>query len=196
MLVWFVCHDVLCVELCCPHVQGAMQQIRSKLVHVLRQCQELLKFGSGGGQREAFVTLCDLLMVFARQLRKEGHLASLVYTPDEQMQQAMQVSLQEEETTCRAKLSVRTVSLSQEYVVENVLCEEEEEEGEDEGEMEAQAERLNDRRVLLAGFLKLAIFSAIDMKMAAPIFGQYLKVCALRHALWHTLAMSVWLSVL
>ena len=64
--------------------------------------------------------------------------------------------------------------------MENVLCEEEEEEeGEDEGEMEAQAERLNDRRVLLAGFLKLAIFSAIDMKMAAPIFGQYLKVCAL-----------------
>ena len=73
-----------------------MQQIRSKLVHLLRQCQELVKFGSGGGQREAFVTLCDLLIVFARQLRKEGQLASLVYTPDEQLQQAMQVSLQEE----------------------------------------------------------------------------------------------------
>lgn len=42
--------------------------------------------------------------------------------------------------------------------------------------MEAQAERLNDRRVLLAGFLKLAMFSVIDMKMAAPVFGQYLKV--------------------
>lgn len=102
----------MCGELCCPHVQGAMQQVRSKLLHVLCQCQELVKFGSGGGQREAFVTLCDLLMVFARQLRKEGHLASLVYTPDELMQQAMQVSLQEEVTTCRAKLSVRTVSLS------------------------------------------------------------------------------------
>ena len=63
--------------------------------------------------------------------------------------------------------------------MEIVLCEEEEEEGEDEGEMEAQAERLNDRRVLLAGFLKLAMFSAIDMKMAAPVFGQYLKVSAL-----------------
>lgn len=157
-----------------------MQQIRSKLVHLLRQCQELVKFGSGGGQREAFVTLCDLLIVFARQLRKEGQLASLVYTPDEQLQQAMQVSLQEESVFAEPDHHWElSLSLLQEYVVESVLCEEEEEEGEDEGEMEAQAERLNDRRVLLAGFLKLAMFSAIDMKMAAPVFGQYLKVSAL-----------------
>ena len=162
-----------------------MQQIRSKLVHLLRQCQELVKFGSGGGQREAFVTLCDLLIVFARQLRKEGQLASLVYTPDEQLQQAMQVSSQEESVLAKPSLGI--LSLLQEYIVESVLCEEEEEEGEDEGEMEAQAEQLNDHRVLLAGFLKLAMFSAIDMKMAAPVFGQYLKVsapslCSVAHA--------------
>ena len=89
---------------CCPRVQGAMQRIRSKLVHLLRQCQELVKFGSGGGQREAFVTLCDLLIVFARQLRKEGQLASLVYTPDEQLQQAMQVSSQEESVLAEPSL--------------------------------------------------------------------------------------------
>ena len=61
-------------------------------------------------------------------------------------------------------------------MLEYVLCEEEEEEEEEGAEMEAQAERLNDRRVLLAGFLKLAMFSVIDMKMAAPVFAQYLKV--------------------
>jgi len=70
-----------------------MRQIRSKLLHLVDQCQELVKFGSGRGQREAFVTLCDLLVVFARQLRKEGQLASLVYVPAEQLQQAMQVQL-------------------------------------------------------------------------------------------------------
>lgn len=54
--------------------------------------------------------------------------------------------------------------------------EEEEEEPETEEEALAMAERLNDRRVLLAGFLKLAMFGAIDMQMVAPIFGQYLTV--------------------
>ena len=54
--------------------------------------------------------------------------------------------------------------------------EEEDSEPSSDEEALAQAERLNDRRVQLAGFLKLAMFGAIDMKMAAPVFGQYLTV--------------------
>ena len=44
----------------------------------------------------------------------------------------------------------------------------------------AQAESLNDRRVLLAGFLKLAMFGVIDMTLIAPVFAQYItvSVCA------------------
>lgn len=37
-------------------------------------------------------------------------------------------------------------------------------------------ERLNDRRVLLASFLKLAMFSVIDNKLVAPIWAQYIRV--------------------
>ena len=55
-------------------------------------------------------------------------------------------------------------------------CEDEDSEPSSDEEALAQAERLNDRRVQLAGFLKLAMFGAIDMKIAAPVFGQYLTV--------------------
>lgn len=38
------------------------------------------------------------------------------------------------------------------------------------------AERLNDRRVLLAAFLKLTMFQVIDAKMAAPVWGYFISV--------------------
>ena len=60
--------------------------------------------------------------------------------------------------------------------------EEEEEEGSEpssESEAVAIAERLNDRRVQLAGFLKLVVFGSVDMKVAAPVFAHYVKVSPL-----------------
>ena len=70
---------------------------------------------------------------------------------------------------------------SQDYVLEEVIeggGEEEEEESEPATETEAvaMAERLNDRRVQLAGFLKLVLFGAVEMRVAAPVFAQYIKV--------------------
>lgn len=41
------------------------------------------------------------------------------------------------------------------------------------------AERLNNRRVLLAAFLKLCMFQAIEPKMAAPVWGHFMSVSAL-----------------
>lgn len=38
------------------------------------------------------------------------------------------------------------------------------------------AERLNDRRVQLAAFLKLAIYLVIDMVKVAPIWAEYIRV--------------------
>ena len=38
------------------------------------------------------------------------------------------------------------------------------------------AERLNDRRVLLAAFLKLSMFQVVETKMAAPIWGHFMSV--------------------
>ena len=77
-----------------------------------------------------------------------------MYTPDDSLQRALL-----------------------EYVLQSVFSGmEEEKEPESDEEALAQAELLNDRRVLLAGFLKLAIYGVIDMKHAAPVFSQYVKV--------------------
>lgn len=61
--------------------------------------------------------------------------------------------------------------------MEHVFGEEEEdEEPVTEDEVLSQAEALNNKRVLLAGFLKLVIYSVFDTTVAAPVFGQYVKV--------------------
>lgn len=70
-----------------------MRDVHSKLLSLFKSCVELVKFGSGRGQREAYVTFTDLLVVFAKQLRKNAQLASLVYVPDAQLQTALQVRL-------------------------------------------------------------------------------------------------------
>ena len=54
--------------------------------------------------------------------------------------------------------------------------EEEDNEPSSEAEAVAMAEKLNDRRVQLAGFLKLVLFGVLEMKLAAPVFAQYVKV--------------------
>ena len=65
------------------------------------------------------------------------------------------------------------------YVLEEVIAvgeEEEDREPSTESEAVAMAERLNDRRVQLAGFLKLVLYGAVEMKIAAPVFAQYVRV--------------------
>ena len=73
--------------------QDVMKSLYSDLVHLFKNCQDLVKFGSGRGQRAAYVTFADLLMVFAKQLRKLPHLASLVYVPDANLQRTLQVQI-------------------------------------------------------------------------------------------------------
>ena len=119
------------------------------------------------------MTLCDLLVVFGRQLRGCGQLGALVHAPDHGLQQAMQVH------TGYVGLLLECVSLCQDYVLGEVIEgggeEEEDSEPSNEAEAVAVAEKLNDRRVQLAGFLKLILFGVLDMSMAAPVFAQYVK---------------------
>lgn len=58
---------------------------------MLRFCRELLTGGRGTVTREAYISLCDLLVMFGRQLRTCGQLGVLVYLPDPGLQQALQV---------------------------------------------------------------------------------------------------------
>lgn len=72
-------------------VQDAMRAIQSKLNLLLRYCRDLLQSTRRSQCREAYITLCDLLIVFGRQLRAVGQLAPLAYCPDPSLQRALQV---------------------------------------------------------------------------------------------------------
>ena len=63
-----------------------------------------------------------------------------------------------------------------------------------EAEAVAIAERLNDRRVQLAGFLKLVLFGVLEMKVAAPVFAQYVRVSPTQYILSHTSPLAAALS--
>ena len=49
-------------------------------------------------------------------------------------------------------------------------------EGATDEEALVMAEKLNDSRALLAGFLKLTMFNVLEPKMAAPIWGHFISV--------------------
>lgn len=86
-----------------------------------------------------------------------GELSTLVYTPNSTLQS----------TLC-------------EYIMEKVFNDTEiEDEPTSDEEALAQAEKLNDRRVLLSGYLKLVIYSVIDINSATSILAQYFKVLKL-----------------
>lgn len=68
-----------------------MRQARLKLLQLVKACQELLKFGQGAGQREAYLAVCDLLIAFGRHLQQVGQLGPLIYTADNSLQEALQV---------------------------------------------------------------------------------------------------------
>ncbi len=67
----------------------------------------------------------------------------------------------------------------QDYIVYQILnAPEDEQETEPESEEEAlqMAERLNDRRVQLAAYLKLGMYHVIDMVRLAPVWAEYIRV--------------------
>ena len=90
------------------------------------------------------------------------------------------------------------VSLCQDYVLGEVIeggGEEEDSEPSNEAEAVAVAEKLNDRRVQLAGFLKLILFGVLDMSMAAPVFAQYVKASILLYTLYISLAYILYVAL-
>uniref|UniRef100_A0A8B9D114 Cohesin subunit SA n=1 Tax=Anser brachyrhynchus TaxID=132585 RepID=A0A8B9D114_9AVES len=130
---------------------GAMpEQVPSAtcVLHHLRiQC---LKDSS---DREAFMLLCDLLMIFSHQLMTGGRegLQPLVFNPDSGLQSEL---------------------LS--FVMDHVFIDQDDENQSMEDEAN-KIEALHKRRNLLAAFSKLIIYDIVDMHAAADIFKHYMK---------------------
>uniref|UniRef100_A0A672JNJ2 Cohesin subunit SA n=1 Tax=Salarias fasciatus TaxID=181472 RepID=A0A672JNJ2_SALFA len=106
---------------------------------------------------QAFMLLCDLLMIFSHQLISGGRegLQPLVFNPDGTLQNELL-----------------------NFVLDHVFIDQDDESQSMEGDEEDEAnkiEALHKRRNLLAAFCKLIIYDIVDMPAAADIFKHYMK---------------------
>ncbi|RXM29835.1 Cohesin subunit SA-1 [Acipenser ruthenus] len=131
--------------------------LRKVVKSFLAVCQQCLSNVNTPVKEQAFMLLCDLLMIFSHQLTsgsREG-LQPLVFNPD--------IPLQNELLS---------------FVMDHVFIDQDDENQSMEGDEEDEAnkiEALHKRRNLLAAFSKLIIYDIVDMHAAADIFKHYMK---------------------
>uniref|UniRef100_A0A4W4EDT8 Cohesin subunit SA n=1 Tax=Electrophorus electricus TaxID=8005 RepID=A0A4W4EDT8_ELEEL len=133
--------------------------LRRVIKSFLFVCQQCLSNVNTLVKEQAFMLLCDLLMVYSHQLTAGSReaLHPLVFNPDATLQNEL---------------------LS--FVLDHVFIEQDDENQSMEGDEEDEAnkiEALHKRRNLLAAFSKLIIYDIVDMPAAADIFKHYMKYC-------------------
>ncbi|XP_062381485.1 cohesin subunit SA-1a [Sardina pilchardus] len=123
----------------------------------LAVCQQCLSNVNTPVREQAFMLLCDLLMIFSHQLTTGSReaLQPLVFNPDSNLQNELL-----------------------NFVLDHVFIDQDDENQSMEGDEEDEAnkiEALHKRRNLLAAFSKLIIYDIVDMPAAADIFKHYMK---------------------
>uniref|UniRef100_A0AAQ5ZDB1 Cohesin subunit SA n=1 Tax=Amphiprion ocellaris TaxID=80972 RepID=A0AAQ5ZDB1_AMPOC len=132
--------------------------LRRVVKSFLAVCQQCLSNVNTPVKEQAFMLLCDLLMIFSHQLvsgSREG-LQPLVFNPDSTLQNELL-----------------------NFVLDHVFIDQDDESQSMEGDEEDEAnkiEALHKRRNLLAAFCKLIIYDIVDMPAAADIFKHYMKL--------------------
>lgn len=140
---------------------------------------------------QAFMLLCDLLMIFSHQLTsgsREG-LQPLVFNPDGTLQNELlnfvldHVFIDQDDESqsmgkrVGGKLVIRNFVFVFCFLISRQFmgCFRLPAEGDEEDEAN-KIEALHKRRNLLAAFCKLIIYDIVDMPAAADIFKHYMKV--------------------
>uniref|UniRef100_A0A6Q2WTA5 Cohesin subunit SA n=1 Tax=Esox lucius TaxID=8010 RepID=A0A6Q2WTA5_ESOLU len=129
--------------------------LRRVVKSFLAVCQQCLSNVNTPVKEQAFMLLCDLLMIFSHQLMSGGRegLEPLVFNPDSTLQNEL---------------------LS--FILDHVFIDQDDENQSMDEEDEAnKIEALHKRRNLLAAFSKLIIYDIVDMPAAADIFKHYMK---------------------
>ncbi|KAM4749209.1 cohesin subunit SA-3 [Rhinophrynus dorsalis] len=128
--------------------QDKLASLRKKLFSFCDMCQSCLSDLHISVREQAFILLSDILVIFGGHMVKgeRSHLQSLVYRPE--------LSLQ-------AELAG--------FLLDHVFKDPEEEEEEDKSHL------LLERRNLLAGYCKLILYSALQLRSASDIFRHYIK---------------------
>ncbi|KAL3847142.1 hypothetical protein ACJMK2_018071 [Sinanodonta woodiana] len=110
-------------------------------------CQQLLYHNQDKISEEAFVTICDSLVVFSRNLENPT-LKPLVYEPEKSLQNQLSS-----------------------FLMDKVFVEDED----DDADENVKIEELHKRRNFLACFCKLIVYNIVPIKVAAPMFKHYMK---------------------
>ncbi|KAB7499233.1 Cohesin subunit SA-1, partial [Armadillidium nasatum] len=128
----------------------AIEALRTRVQLFLDACKNLLANSENSIFREeAYLTICDLLIVFSRQLKTKEALAPLVYEPDKDLQHSLN-------------------NFIQNYVfIEDTEIEEQNE--------HEKIEELHKRRNFLATFCKLIVYNVLPTKVAADVFKHYVR---------------------
>uniref|UniRef100_A0A8D3DY35 Cohesin subunit SA n=1 Tax=Scophthalmus maximus TaxID=52904 RepID=A0A8D3DY35_SCOMX len=132
-----------------------LMALRRVVKSFLAVCQQCLSNVNTPVKEQAFMLLCDLLMIFSHQLVSGGRegLQPLVFNPDSTLQNELL-----------------------NFVLDHVFIDQDDESQKGDEEDEAnKIEALHKRRNLLAAFCKLIIYDIVDMPAAADIFKHYMK---------------------
>ncbi|PSN33726.1 Cohesin subunit SA-1 [Blattella germanica] len=126
-----------------------LQTLRTRLRAFMDTMKDLLMSGQNQiYMEEAYLTMCDLLVVFSDQLGNNPALTDLIYDAD----RALQLQLND---------------FIQNYVF--IM------EDDDEQDEHSKIEELHKRRNFLASFCKLIVYNMMPTKVAADVFKHYVK---------------------
>ncbi|KAJ8310918.1 hypothetical protein KUTeg_012783 [Tegillarca granosa] len=129
--------------------KDGMRVLRKRLNDLMKYCHELLFHGQSKVQEEAYITICDLLIVFGKNLGDNAVMKPLIYEPEKNLQLQL----------CN-------------FLNEKVFVEDED----DDVDENVKIEELHKRRNFLACFCKLVVYNVINIRVAADMFKHYMKL--------------------
>uniref|UniRef100_H2YHP9 SCD domain-containing protein n=1 Tax=Ciona savignyi TaxID=51511 RepID=H2YHP9_CIOSA len=138
--------------------RAAIAQLRKRVGEYLRACELLLASSPHKKiQEESYMSICDLLVIFAPQLAHSSpNLKSLVQRPSEPVQHSLVDFVREFVFTLPDEDDSKTLSSPH-------------------WDDTAKIDALHQRRSLLAAICKLFVYSLIDLRLAAVVFQQYIR---------------------
>jgi len=141
--------------------KAELKSLRKQQKVYIRQLDDLLQFGSPEIKNEVFKIFCDFYMFFPKQLlNKEQKFGQIVCQPASDLQVRMR-----------------------DYVISHVFNEvadedQSDDENDENEEDDSKAKELSEKRELLAGLCKLITYEIFDIRLAAPIYAQFVKAFA------------------
>ncbi|XP_073407753.1 cohesin subunit SA-3 isoform X3 [Dendrobates tinctorius] len=131
--------------------EDSLDALQKSLVLFVTLCQSLLSDVHCSVREQTFILLSDLLVIFNDRVGhgERSYLQTLSYSAEVPLQ---------------AELAG--------FLVDHVFTNSEDEDSEDDG---SKIHRLHKRRVLLAGYCKMVLHNALELRFASEVFKYYIK---------------------